>query len=202
LYKIFETQNIYTDSGIIPFGETAMVQHEVSSEVNLTHKQLVAKEEKKFGKDWITFTEFGYGGYIYDIFAFNPLTHEFRVVEVDLTSKTPPDKIKFTETFAQLKIVYAYDGRTEIPLPTKTFNPIMKTLSSPVRVGILEYLSEEGKSTYTELMLYLKMSPLRDAGRFAYHIHFLMRSGLIIKNPDCYEISEKGTKILALFANI
>jgi ribonucleoside-triphosphate reductase len=56
---------------------------------------------------------------------------------------------------------------------------ILKAVSSPLRLQILNLLFDKGPLSYTELMSQLKMNPGRDAGRFAYHLKFLLRADLI-----------------------
>jgi len=56
---------------------------------------------------------------------------------------------------------------------------ILKAVSSPVRLKILNLLFDKGPLSYTELMNSLKMNPARDAGRFAYHLKFLLKADLI-----------------------
>ena len=47
---------------------------------------------------------------------------------------------------------------------------VLKAVSSPLRLQILNLLFDKGALSYTELMNSLKMNPSRDAGRFAYHL--------------------------------
>jgi ribonucleoside-triphosphate reductase len=56
---------------------------------------------------------------------------------------------------------------------------VLKAVSSPLRLQILNLLFDKGALTYTELMTQLKMNPSRDAGRFAYHLKFLLKANLV-----------------------
>jgi len=59
---------------------------------------------------------------------------------------------------------------------------VLKAVSSALRLEILRLLFERGPLSYTEIMNYMKLSPSRDAGRFAYHLKTLLRMDLI--EPD------------------
>ena len=73
----------------------------------------------------------------------------------------------------------------------------MKTMSSAPRLAILDYLVDEGKKTYTELMQTLHMNPSKDAGQFAYHLKYLLKYGLISPTEGkFYVITEKGAQII------
>ncbi|MCX8150820.1 MAG: ArsR family transcriptional regulator [Candidatus Bathyarchaeota archaeon] len=56
---------------------------------------------------------------------------------------------------------------------------VLKAVSSPIRLQILNLLFDRGALSYTELMNTLKMNPARDAGRFAYHLKFLLKATLV-----------------------
>ena len=56
---------------------------------------------------------------------------------------------------------------------------VLKAVSSPLRLQILNLLFDKGALSYTELMNSLKMNPSRDAGRFAYHLKFLLKADLV-----------------------
>ncbi len=59
---------------------------------------------------------------------------------------------------------------------------VLKATSSSIRLGILNLLFERGALSYTEVMNALRLNPTRDAGRFAYHLKLLLKTGLI--DPD------------------
>ena len=77
---------------------------------------------------------------------------------------------------------------------------VLKALSSQTRLKILRFLFDEGPKSYTELMNKLKLSPVRDAGKFAYHLKALLKTDLI--EPDGrtkkYRLTELGRVVLGL----
>lgn len=75
---------------------------------------------------------------------------------------------------------------------------ILKAVSSPLRLQILDLLSDKGPLSYTELMASLKMNPSRDAGRFAYHLKSLLKADLIeaVVESRKYCITELGRLVL------
>ena len=81
---------------------------------------------------------------------------------------------------------------------------VLKAVSSTVRLRILNLLFEKGPLSYTELMSTLKMNPSRDAGRFAYHLKFLLKTDLI--EPDVktkkYRLTELGKMIVGITEEI
>lgn len=81
---------------------------------------------------------------------------------------------------------------------------VLKAVSSTIRLQILNLLFEKGPLSYTELMSTLKMNPSRDAGRFAYHLKFLLKADLI--EPDVkvkkYRLTELGKMIVGITEEI
>jgi ribonucleoside-triphosphate reductase len=75
---------------------------------------------------------------------------------------------------------------------------VLKAVSSPIRLQILNLLFDKGPSTYTELMSNLKMNPSRDAGRFAYHLKFLLKADLLETDVETkkYVLTDLGKMIL------
>lgn len=75
---------------------------------------------------------------------------------------------------------------------------ILKAVSSPLRLQILNLLFDKGPLSYTELMSSLKMNPSRDAGRFAYHLKFLLRADLIeaIVEARKYCLTDLGKMVI------
>ncbi|MFQ6095392.1 MAG: anaerobic ribonucleoside-triphosphate reductase [Candidatus Bathyarchaeia archaeon] len=75
---------------------------------------------------------------------------------------------------------------------------VLKAVSSPLRLRMLTLLLERGPLSYTEIMNLLRLSPIRDAGRFAYHLKQLLKMDLI--EPDVetkkYRLTELGRKIV------
>ena len=75
---------------------------------------------------------------------------------------------------------------------------ILKAVSSPLRLQILNLLFDKGPLSYTELMASLKMNPSRDAGRFAYHLKFLLKADLIEADVEArkYLLTELGKMVI------
>lgn len=76
---------------------------------------------------------------------------------------------------------------------------IFDAASAPVRLQILRLLSTKGPLQYTEVMFQLKLDPVRDAGKFVYHLKSLTDAGLVIldKKSKRYGISELGQMIVS-----
>jgi ribonucleoside-triphosphate reductase (formate) len=75
---------------------------------------------------------------------------------------------------------------------------VLKAVSSPLRLQILNLLFDKGGLSYTELMNALKMNPSRDAGRFAYHLKFLLKANLIEPDSEArkYSLTDLGKMVL------
>ncbi len=75
---------------------------------------------------------------------------------------------------------------------------MLKAVSSPLRLQILNLLLDKGPLSYTELMSSLKMNPSRDAGRFAYHLKFLLKADLLEADVETrkYCLTDLGKMIL------
>jgi len=75
---------------------------------------------------------------------------------------------------------------------------VLKAASSPLRLEVLNLLFERGPLSYTELMNILKLSPTRDAGRFAYHLKFLLKADLIEPNSEAkkYRLTDLGRTMI------
>jgi anaerobic ribonucleoside-triphosphate reductase/predicted transcriptional regulator len=75
---------------------------------------------------------------------------------------------------------------------------VLKAVSSPFRLNILNLLFDKGALSYTELMNSLKMNPSRDAGRFAYHLKFLLKADLIEADAEAkkYYLTELGKTVI------
>jgi len=76
---------------------------------------------------------------------------------------------------------------------------IFDAASAPVRLQILRLLSTKGALLYTEIMFQLKLDPVRDAGKFVYHLRSLTEAGLVAldKKTKRYEISELGRMMVS-----
>jgi anaerobic ribonucleoside-triphosphate reductase len=75
---------------------------------------------------------------------------------------------------------------------------VLKAVSSPLRLQILNFLFDKGPLSYTELMSSLKMNPSRDAGRFAYHLKFLLKADLIETDVETrkYCLTDLGKMVI------
>ncbi|MCL2172519.1 MAG: ArsR family transcriptional regulator [Candidatus Bathyarchaeota archaeon] len=75
---------------------------------------------------------------------------------------------------------------------------VLKAVSSPTRLQLLNLLFDKGALSYTELMNYLKMNPNRDAGRFAYHLKFLLKADLVEADVETkkYFLTDLGKMVL------
>jgi anaerobic ribonucleoside-triphosphate reductase len=81
---------------------------------------------------------------------------------------------------------------------------VLKAVSSPIRLNILNLLFDKGSLSYTELMSALKMNPSRDAGRFAYHLKFLLKADLIEADVEArkYRLTELGKMVINIAEEI
>ncbi|MCX8153736.1 MAG: ArsR family transcriptional regulator [Candidatus Bathyarchaeota archaeon] len=75
---------------------------------------------------------------------------------------------------------------------------VLKAVSSPLRLHILNLLFDKSALSYTELMNALKMNPTRDAGKFAYHLKFLLKADLVEADAEAkkYYLTELGKMVL------
>ncbi len=66
---------------------------------------------------------------------------------------------------------------------------------------VLKLLVSKGPLPYTEIMYEVKLDPVRDAGKFVYHLKTLRKAGLVLieKGTKKYSITELG-KILVEFS--
>jgi ribonucleoside-triphosphate reductase len=75
---------------------------------------------------------------------------------------------------------------------------VLKAISSSLRLQILNLLYEKSTLSYTELMNSLKMNPSRDAGRFAYHLKFLLNADLVEVDSEAkkYCLTDLGKMVI------
>ena len=78
---------------------------------------------------------------------------------------------------------------------------VLDAASAPVRLHVLKLLVSKGPLPYTEIMYEVKLDPVRDAGKFVYHLKTLRKAGLVSieKGTKKYSITELG-KILVEFS--
>jgi len=75
---------------------------------------------------------------------------------------------------------------------------ILKAASSSLRMQLLITLVDKGPQSYTDLMKILRLNPSRDAGRFAYHLKYLLNADLIEPDVDNkeYRLTDLGKTII------
>jgi len=78
---------------------------------------------------------------------------------------------------------------------------VLDAASAPVRLQILKLLVSKGPLPYTEIMYEVKLDPVRDAGKFVYHLKTLRKASLVTieKGTKKYGITDLG-KILVEFS--
>ncbi|MFA5363988.1 MAG: anaerobic ribonucleoside-triphosphate reductase [Candidatus Bathyarchaeia archaeon] len=81
---------------------------------------------------------------------------------------------------------------------------VLKAASSSLRMQLLLTLVDKGPQSYTDLMKVLKLNPSRDAGRFAYHLKYLLNADLIEPDVDNkeYRLTELGKTIISFTEDI
>jgi ribonucleoside-triphosphate reductase len=81
---------------------------------------------------------------------------------------------------------------------------VLEAAASPVRLQILKLLSSKGPMPYSEIMFSLKFNPMRDAGKFVYHLKSLTSAGLLRldKESKKYEITELGRMVVEFARNV
>ena len=81
---------------------------------------------------------------------------------------------------------------------------VLKAASSSLRMQTLNILLDKGPQSYTELMKILKLNPSRDAGRFAYHLKYLLKADLIEPNVETkeYGLTDLGRTMIGFTEEI
>ena len=81
---------------------------------------------------------------------------------------------------------------------------MLKAVGSGIRLQVLTLLYDKGSLSYTEIMTNLKLNQSKDAGKFAYHLKFLLRTDLI--EPDLetrkYRLTDLGKMIVDIAEEI
>ncbi|UCD95759.1 MAG: hypothetical protein JSV35_04365 [Candidatus Bathyarchaeota archaeon] len=77
---------------------------------------------------------------------------------------------------------------------------VLKAISSPIRLQILNMILDRGSMSYTEIMSSLKLDSSRDAGRFAYHLKSLINADLIEPEIETkrYRLTILGRRIIEI----
>ncbi len=75
---------------------------------------------------------------------------------------------------------------------------VLKAASSSLRMRLLTTLVDKGPQSYTDLMKILRLNPSRDAGRFAYHLKYLLKADLIEPDVDNkeYRLTDLGKTMI------
>ncbi len=81
---------------------------------------------------------------------------------------------------------------------------VLKSVSSPVRLNILNLLFDKGSLSYTDLMSGVQMNPNRDAGRFAYHLKVLLKADLVEADVEAreYRLTDIGKMVVNIAGEI
>jgi anaerobic ribonucleoside-triphosphate reductase/predicted transcriptional regulator len=81
---------------------------------------------------------------------------------------------------------------------------VLKAVGSGIRLQVLTLLYDEGPLTYTEIMTSIKMNQNKDAGKFAYHLKFLLKTDLIEPEPETrkYALTDLGKMIVDIAEEI
>jgi len=81
---------------------------------------------------------------------------------------------------------------------------VLKAVSSPMRFKVLNLLLDKGPISYTEIMKILRLNPTRDAGRFAYHLKYLLKEDLIEPDAEArkYRLTDLGRTIIDMAEDI
>jgi ribonucleoside-triphosphate reductase len=81
---------------------------------------------------------------------------------------------------------------------------VFDAASSPIRMEILKLLNGKGPLPYTEIMATVKLDPVRDAGKFVYHLKSLLGAGLISLNEETkkYNVTELGRMMVNFARNV
>ena len=81
---------------------------------------------------------------------------------------------------------------------------VLKAVASSLRLQVLNMLFDRGPLSYTEIMNILHLNPGRDAGRFAYHLKFLIKADLV--EPDAetkkYRLTDLGRMLVEITETI
>ncbi len=91
-----------------------------------------------------------------------------------------------------------------MPRRRKSGLRVLKAASSSLRMQILNILLDKGPQSYTELMKILRLNPTRDAGRFAYHLKYLLKADLIEPNVETkeYRLTDLGRTVIGFTEDI
>ena len=82
--------------------------------------------------------------------------------------------------------------------PRRVGARVLKAVSSSLRLQVLNLLFDQGPLSYTEIMNIMRLNPTRDAGRFAYHLKFLVKTDLIEPDAEAkkYRLTDLGRMLV------
>lgn len=86
----------------------------------------------------------------------------------------------------------------------KVASSVLDSASSPIRLEILKLLKVKESLPYTEIMTALNLDPIRDAGKFVYHLRNLIDTGLIFfdKGTKKYSVTDLGQLLVKFSRDI
>ncbi|MEM2896474.1 MAG: anaerobic ribonucleoside-triphosphate reductase [Candidatus Bathyarchaeia archaeon] len=89
-------------------------------------------------------------------------------------------------------------------VPEKISSAIFDAASSVTRMQILRLLATKGPLSYIEIMLNVKLDPIRDAGKFVYHLRSVVEPGLVRMDKESkkYIITDLGKMVVDFAMNI
>ena len=86
-----------------------------------------------------------------------------------------------------------------MPIAGRKFSSkVFDAASAPNRIQILQHLQNHGPLAYSEIMNLTKMDPIRDAGKFAYHLRSVTDAGLVEFDRENrkYQLSKLGEVLM------
>jgi ribonucleoside-triphosphate reductase len=89
-------------------------------------------------------------------------------------------------------------------MPEKISSAIFNAASSVIRMQILRLLAAKGPLSYSEIMFHIKLDPIRDAGKFVYHLRSVVEPGLVRMDKESkkYVITDLGKMVVDFAMNI
>jgi anaerobic ribonucleoside-triphosphate reductase len=90
------------------------------------------------------------------------------------------------------------------PKKRKTSPDVFDAVSAPLRFKILKLLHVQNSLGYSEIMSQLGLSPSRDAGKFAYHLRTLLKTGLLDADKESkkYRLTTLGHTMIGISQEI
>jgi DNA-binding transcriptional ArsR family regulator len=161
-----------------------------------THESIIDKQAGQYNSEWIVVKEATVGKYRFDILAFNPITKETEITEVDVHNITDSQKEDFAKSIGKYRKVTCKHNDNEI-----IYSPI-EALAHVQRVIIVEALEKNGLLTYSELLNYVPLKDKQQSGQFVYHLKMLLGAGLIDICGKKYYLTNMGNEMLHILKQI